>query len=517
MNNSRPHSDPSAATNVASNATDYTEQNISLEVSDAVKSAPAIQPNDADQPIVSLDTTVAVKSMAAVQPQQVTAEVATSRSLEAVAGDVAGIAVSIPKRHRRFHAPKVKPLHIPVKIHTFDSLRYRNFRFVWGASLFFSGAFWLQTVIIGWLTYSLTQSAMLTSIAMGLDALPILIAGPLGGMIVDSMDRRKLLILAYGYQAVLTAALAAIVFMGILESWHIFGFIFLMGISWVINDPARMSLISNSVPKESLVNAFALNGLAFSVTRLAAPTVGGVVLAFAGPGPALLIQIGLQIGAGAMAWGIRLPQTERAAFKIKNAFSGIVEGARYVKSEPLVMGLMMFGAIPAVLIMPFAHGLLPVYTGEVYNVGPAKLGLLMSAIGAGSLLGTLVIASIGDVRHKGKVIVASLALTAIGMAAFSQNESLNAAYPLVMMISIGIMGFFSTTSATIQSIVPDHLRGRVIGIYILSFGMMPFGSLAAGFIAQQLGAQMATLIGGGLVLLVLAALTLVFRQVWRLE
>ena len=134
---------------------------------------------------------------------------------------------------------------------------------------FSSGGFWLQQVVIGWLAYQMTQSALLTSLAMGLDALPILIAGPIGGALVDSRDRAKLLAYIYLYQATVTFIFGLVVVLGLLETRHIFAFILTMGFAWVILDPARISLISNRVPKENLVNAFALNLLAFSVMRLA--------------------------------------------------------------------------------------------------------------------------------------------------------------------------------------------------------------------------------------------------------
>jgi len=408
-------------------------------------------------------------------------------------------------------------VHLPVKVHTFDSFRYRDYRFIWGATASFSGAFWLQVVVIGWLTYSLTESALLTSIAMGLDALPILLIGPFGGVLVDSWDRRKLLIFAYGYQMVLTLSFSAIVFLDILQPWHIFGFIFMMGISWVINDPARMSLISTSVPRHHLVNAFALNSMAFSVTRLIAPAVGGAVLAFWGPGPALIVQAILQLGAVVSAYPIRATQANRAGLRLNKALSGIMEGVRYISKEPVILGLVALSGIPSVLVMPFIYGLLPVYAAEVFVVGPSTLGLLMASIGAGALVGTLVLASVGEIRRKGKVVVGCLALTGVGMLGFALNSSLAMAFPLIMVVSIGVMAFFSTASATIQSIVPDEFRGRVSGLYMLSFGFMPVGSVAAGVLAERFGGPGATVIGGGLVLLVLITLVFSFKAIWRLD
>ena len=413
----------------------------------------------------------------------------------------------------RPHVPRVRP----VRVHTFDSFLHRNYRFLWATTLFFSGAFWLQQVIIGWLTYELTQSALLTSVAMGLDALPILIAGPLGGLLVDRMDKRKLLAGVFAYQTVLALGFGALVIWGSVNTWHVFGFIFLMGVSWVIADPVRMALIPAIVPRHSLVNAFALNSLAFSITRLAIPAFGGALLAFSGAGAAMLLEGALVSVAALMALGLDVPKSgPQSKLSIRGAISEIMEGARYIRDNPVVLGLLLFGFLPTVLVSPFLHGLIPVYAAEVYEVGPAKLGLLMSAVGAGFLAGTLVIASLGDVPRKGWMILGSIALICVSMVAFALNPTITMAYPIVALGSMGTMGFFSITSATMQSILPDGIRGRVSGLYILTFGAMPAGNLAAGVISQSFGAPTATLAACGVIVVFAAVLTLKFPSIRKL-
>ena len=413
----------------------------------------------------------------------------------------------------RPHVPRVRP----VRVHTFDSFLHRNYRFLWATTLFFSGAFWLQQVIIGWLTYGLTQSALLTSVAMGLDALPILIAGPLGGLLVDRMDKRKLLAGVFAYQTVLALGFGALVIWGSVNTWHVFGFIFLMGVSWVIADPVRMALIPAIVPRHSLVNAFALNSLAFSITRLAIPAFGGALLAFSGAGAAMLLEGALVSVAALMALGLNVPKSgPQSKLSIRSAIAEIMEGARYIRDNPVVLGLLLFGFLPTVLVSPFLHGLIPVYAAEVYEVGPAKLGLLMSAVGAGFLAGTLVIASLGDVPRKGWMILGSIALICVSMVAFALNPTITMAYPIVALGSMGTMGFFSITSATMQSILPDGIRGRVSGLYILTFGAMPAGNLAAGVISQSFGAPTATLAACGVIVVFAAVLALKFPSIRKL-
>ncbi|MCH8308996.1 MAG: MFS transporter [Chloroflexi bacterium] len=406
---------------------------------------------------------------------------------------------------------------MPQNVHTFESFRYRNFRYLWATTLFSSGGFWMQQIVIGWLMYNITQSAFLTTLAMGLDALPILLVGPVGGLLVDSWDRRKLLAGIHIYQAIVTSVFAAIVILGQVGPVHIFSFILFMGLGWVILDPARTSLVSTSVPKESLVNAFALNSLGFSVTRLAAPAIGGGLLALVGPGPALVIEAIMQFLAVFAALALRLPSAERPELRLKTAFSRLLEGAQYVKSQPVILSVVVLSIVPPMMSFPFLNGLMPVFAAEVFGTGSVGLGLLMSSLGAGSVLGTLVLASFGNVRHKGQLIIGSVALTSVSMLSFSQVTSINSAYPILIISSVGMMVFFSTSSALVQSIVPDEFRGRVTSIAMLSFGTMPIGSLAAGALAQRMGAPMAMLLASGAVAFVLAVYLMRSRLLWRSE
>jgi MFS family permease len=422
---------------------------------------------------------------------------------------------SVPAERRRPTRARVRRVHVPVRLRTFDSLSYRDFRFLWVATVCSSGAYWLQQVVIGWLTYDITRSPLLTSIVMGLDALPILLVGPLGGLLVDSFDRRRLLALVYAYQSVVAFTFVFVILMGLLETWHIFAFVALMGISWVISDPARMSLVPNMVPKEGLLNAFALNSMAFSITRMAAPALGGLLLGVIGVGLTLMLEGTLQLLAVAMALSIRLKIVPASKMRLGSALSELVLGARYVANEPVLLGLFFLGTLPSMLVVPFAHGLMPIYAAEVFGVGPSGLGLLLSAIGLGATAGTLVLASWSGLGHKGRLVLASIALMATAMLAFSLIPLFGPAFAPIVLLGGGMMMFFTLTTASIQSIVRDEYRGRVAGLYMLTWGMLPIGSLVAGGIAQRFGAPTATLLASGLVASLLVAIALRFRAVWH--
>ena len=455
-----------------------------------------------------------VKTLVAPDAPAESPDVKTLVAPDSPAASMTG-AVAPPTRGRRILAAarsaRMPRPHMPASVHTFDSFKHPGYLFLWLATAFTSAGFWIQQVVVGWLTYHITESAFWTSLALGLDALPILLVGPVGGLLVDNFDRRKLLAAVCGYQAVVTTVFAVVVTTGALQAWHIFAFIFLMGVSWVISDPARMSLVANIVPREGLVNAFALNSMAFSVTRLALPAIGGALIALAGPGPTLALQAALQLCALVVA--LKLPQVRasKAGLRIGSALGELREGARYALGQPTLVGMFALTGLLSLLVMPSIQGLMPVYAAEVFGVDSRGLGLMMSAIGAGSTLGAFALASIGEIRAKNVVALTSLGVVALAMAAFSVNALFHAAYVNLMILSAAMMVFFSVSNAIIQSAVSDEYRGRVTGLYMLTWGLFPFGSLVAGFLAERLGAPHATQIAVG------ALAALFALAVWRIR
>ena len=407
--------------------------------------------------------------------------------------------------------PHIRPARFRMRVHTFDSFRYRNFLLLWLAMLAFSSGYWLQQIVVGWLAYEVTGSAFWTSLAIGLEALPILLVGPVGGVLVDKFDRKKLLAGIYTYQATVTAAFAVIVLTGNIQAWHIFAYIFMMGLALVVSDPARTSLIANIVPKQNLVNAFALSSLSFSIPRLTVPAIGGLIIVLAGPGVALAMEAGLQLCAVAVVMGLQMSRSTRPAMRFSNVVSDVVDGVRYVTREPALIGLFVLIALPALLVMPSILGLMPVYAAEVFHVDARGLGLLMSAAGAGSILGTLVLATKGDFRSKNVAVLVCMCVMAIATGIFSINVFFPAAYVNLIVINAAMMMSFSVSSAIIHGTVPDEFRGRVAGLYILPWGLLPIGSLMSGFLAERLGAPHATQIA------TVAMLVLLGLAIWRIK
>ena len=411
-----------------------------------------------------------------------------------------------------------KPKGIPRKLHTFDAFHSRNYRFLWLATAIFSSGFWLQQVVVGWLAYEITGSPLLTSMALGLDALPILVGAPFGGLISDKFNKKILLSIMYSYQAVLMIGYSVVIAMGYANIWNLFIFIFLVGISWIINDPARMSLLAVIIPKKSLINAFALNSMAFSVMRLLIPAAGGFSLAIFGPAPLFIVEAILMFSAATAIMMIQLDKdssfdnSDRSA---KQLLADLKSGVTYVVNQKTIIGLTFMTVNMVILVMPFVHGLMPVYAAEVFEVGPQGLGLLLSAAGLGSLIGTVILASCTQISRPGKILFVLLGFLGVMMATLAITNIYSVAMIVIMLLSGSMMSYFSISGATVQGIIPDQYRGRVTGIYMMAWGLMPLGSLLAGSIANVLGPQLSTLIGSSLIFVSLIAATYCFKGVWK--
>lgn len=388
------------------------------------------------------------------------------------------------------------PPKAPRRFQTFSSLRYRNFRYLWTSTLFASAGNWIQQVTLGWLVYDMTGSPFLVGTLQGVRAFPFLFAGPLGGVIADRVDRRKLLMINQAYLAILGLGFAFDLALHQVQVWHLFAFTFLGGIGWALNNPVRQALVANSVPRESLMNAIALNSMAFNINRVIGPAAGGLLIAFFGPATNFFIQAVAYTGVFIMVLPINIPRKDFSGTSRHSMASNMVEGFKYVVRDQLIMALILVALIPSLLIMPFTSGLMPVFSEEVLHAGPEGLGLLLSAFGFGGLVGALALATMGSVRRKGMVLLGAAVFAGLAMVAFSQTRWLPLSLAALVGVGAAHMMYMTSNNTILQTITPDEFRGRVMSLYMLDHGFVPLGGLMAGTLAQLYGSPVAILAGG---------------------
>ncbi len=395
---------------------------------------------------------------------------------------------------------------------TFSSLRHRDYRLLWIGTLFSSSGQWIQQVSLSWLTYQITGSPFLLGAVNGLRSVPLLLLAPIGGVAADRMERKSLMFGTQVFLMAITAAFATIIATGNAHLWNIIGFSLLTGVAWAFNMPVRQSTVANLVPREDLLNAVALNSAGFNVTRIIGPSAAGLMIAAIGVATNFYLQSLAYVGVAAMIWQMHVPSTERAAADT-SVRENLVEGARYVWRHATLRTQITLALVPVVLALPYVS-LMPIFAKDVLHVGAGGFGVLMAAPGLGAVIGTLTIATVGDVSRKGLVLVASLMALGVVLILFSQSTSFPLSLFLLVMMGACQMGYMAMNQTLLQLTTPDEFRGRVMGLYMINQGLLPLGSLLAGTMADIWSAPTALLAMGCAVLL-LSTSALAFSPVMR--
>lgn len=390
-----------------------------------------------------------------------------------------------------------------------DALRNPNFRLVWTTSLFSSAARWVQQVSLGWLAFDLTDSAALLGVLLFVYQAPTFAMSPLIGVLVDRVDRRRLLIISQTSMAAVAVVLALDITLGYVEVWHLYIFAIVSGVESTIIHVVRQALIPAVVPRESLLNAISLNSAALTSTRIVGPFLAGLLIVGVGVEGNFLIQAVLLTCVAAAAFPLRIRPLEKEIGESSGRGSirqdiavalRFIWGISALRVQFGIQYLMLF------LAMPFSN-FLPVWAEKVLGLEADGLGALYSAAGIGALLGTLALASAGNVRHKGPlmaIVVAVLGLTFLGLGVSSLL--------VVSLVLLAMMGatqsVFSALNMTlVQSRVPHELQGRVMSIFNVGHAMIAIGSLTMGVIVDAVGIQPMTA-GMGAIVAVLAVVAI---------
>ncbi len=293
-----------------------------------------------------------------------------------------------------------------------SSLQYRDFRYLWVGTVFMSAGQWIQQVTLGWLAYDLTGSPIALGAINGLRALPFLVVGPTAGVFADRMDRRKLLIAIQAVLVVTAICMGALVASGFVEVWHLFVFALITASFWAVNQPLRQTLVPNVVPRDALMNAIALNSLAFNITKVLGPTAGGFLIAAFGPGGNFFVQGVAYVCVMAAIYGMQVAPHDAAAARQSSVMANLREGLSYVKSSSVVVGLMISALVPSIFAQPY-QTLMPVFQKDVLHEGPGALGLMLAAPGVGAVMAALLLASLGGFRRKGILLLFALLMLGI--------------------------------------------------------------------------------------------------------
>ena len=379
---------------------------------------------------------------------------------------------------------------------TFRSLKHRDFRLLWFSTLFTSAGQWFQQITVGWLVWDLTQNEFLLGSINGFRALPLLLLAPVGGVAADRIDRKWLLQSTSVLAFVSSASITAIMLANRLEVWHLFAFTMLTGVVWAFNNPVRQSMVANLVPRHELMSALALQSAGFNLTRILGPTIAGLILSQVGRAENFALQTLAYVGVFLMVLPMVVPQVTRAATASIRA--NLSEGMKYVWSYGTLRTQLFLAFVPPVLAFPYM-ALMPVFATDVYHMEATAFGIMGSAVGVGAVIGTLSLATLSNVERRGMLMMSAILLLGIALVGFALTTTFVIGLFFLALTGMAQMIFMTTNQTIVQSTVPDELRGRVMGIYMLSLGMMPLGGLVGGLLAEATSAPTAILTLGSLV------------------
>jgi MFS family permease len=382
----------------------------------------------------------------------------------------------------------------------FGSLRHRNFRLYWSGQLVSLVGTWMQSVAQGWLMHRLTHSAMWLGLLGFTQFLPVMLLSLWAGALIDRMDRRRLLLLTQGAALVQAVVLAAVVTAGVAQPWMVLALAGVFGIINAFDMPARQSFVVEMVGKEDLGNAIALNSAAFNTARIVGPAVAGVLLATVGESGCFWLNALSYVAVLASLARLDLPKRE--FFRRGRALgSSLTGGVRYAwASRPLRNLLLLLGVTAGI---GFQYQLLlPVYARDILHSGARTYGLLVTAFGAGALVGALRLTQRAGRPGLRRNLLLGLAACGGGLAVFAWSRSIPLSLAAGALAGFGLIVYVASTNTLLQLTTEDRFRGRVMSLYTLMFaGTTPLGALAAGAIAQRWGAPVSTTVSGAIMLL----------------
>ena len=397
----------------------------------------------------------------------------------------------------------IAPGRLPIVANTLAPLRaYPDFRALWWSTLFAWSAWWGQNVVLIWLAFDITGSELAVSAAAAAALAPMLL-GPLGGLLADRIHRPRLLIGAQSLALATGAGIALLVTLDRAEYWHVVVAAALVGLTMQPLMPTRFTLTIDLVGERRVSSANALTAVGMLGSRMVVPAAAGALIATLGADVALWFCAAWYLPA---SWPLlRIEDARRGPRSAMTAAPAeIAHGFRYALASPALRALLLVTVLANIFAWPVIIGFLPVFAEEVFNVGAAGLGLIVGVNGLGALLGALGIASRGDFRWKGMLYLVATVLLGVALAAFALSGGFALALLLVFIAGIGGSGFGVMQSTLTMLLAPPEARGRVLGVLMISIGVLPGAMLVHGAVASSLGVVTTTAASG----LLLAVLTI---------
>ena len=369
-----------------------------------------------------------------------------------------------------------------------------------------------------WFVYEITDDPLFLGYALTANAVPAIFFNLVGGVFADRVDKRRLIIVTQSMSASLIFSLAVLTLLGEVEVWHILVIAGLAGAVEAIDTPARQAIYPHLIDRRVMMSAVALNSSIWSGNRIIAPAIAGLIIASTSVETSFFVA-----GAGfvvmvAVMYGLRVPPIERGA--TGNPARNLLEGLNYIRTNSLfafLIGMTFFNSFFGMAYV----SLMPVIAKDALSQGPGAYGILLSGSGVGSLLVTVLFGFAGNPQYKRLLIIGGAVLFGLTLVAFGLTSELIGSYGLALAL-LFVMGVFTSSymisiQSSLQMMVPDGMRGRVMGFYGMTWSIMPLGAMPASGLAVLIGAPFAIAAGGIAVAAFALGPALINRKIHNIE
>src|SRR2546426_1891781 len=377
------------------------------------------------------------------------------------------------------------------------SLRHRNYRLYLTGQLVSVCGTWMQQVAQSWLVYRLTGSATLLGIVGFATQIPVFGLGPIAGVIIDRYSPHRVTVLTQSAALVQALLLSLLTLMGWVQPAHIILLGFVLGIVNAFDMPARQALVNQMVDAKDLSNAVALNSSMINAARIVGPGLAGIVVARVGEGACFTINAVSYLAVIMALLAMKLPKKSDESARQFSIAHSLVEGLRYTLATVPIRDVLLLLGLVGFMGMPYMT-LMPVFAAEIHKSGADALGLMLGAVGFGALIGALFLAQRATVLGLGRIIVVATLGFGLGLIVFTVSRVFWLSLVILMGVGFGWMVLIAASNTALQTLADNEMRGRVMSLFsMMLVGMAPFGSLLAGWAADQVGAPLVVATGGG--------------------
>ena len=377
------------------------------------------------------------------------------------------------------------------------SLRHGNYRLYLAGQLVSVCGTWMQQVALSWLIYRLTGSATLLGVVGFASQIPIFGLGAIGGVISDRYSCHRVAVWTQCAALAQALLLSLLTLMGWIQPLHIILLGVALGVVYAFDMPARQALVHQLVDSEDLANAVALNSSMINAARIVGPALAGLVVAKFGEGVCFMINAVSYVAVIVALLAMKLPERRRVPAESISIGRSLIEGGRYTLATTPIRDVLILLGVVGFMGMPYMT-LMPVFAAQIHKSGADALGLMFGAVGLGALIGALFLARRENIIGLGRIIVIATLAFGFGLILFTISHLFALSLLLLVGVGCGWMVLIAASNTALQTLADDHMRGRVMSLFsMMLVGMAPFGSLLAGWAADQVGAPLVVAIGGG--------------------